>query len=239
MPYKIYHFKTLTSTNDKAKELLEKGRRNFAVVAETQTKGRGRFGRKWHSSKEGLWVSIALKPKFSHNLQFLTFIASIAVVKAIRKTAKINAMLKWPNDIYCNGKKLCGILTEGIFGKEDFAAIGIGLNVNQKRFSKEIGNIATSLKIITKKKFNRIFFLKNILDEFEKLHEVYENENFGRIIKEWKKYSDNIGKMAKVAAMQKTHYGKILKVNNDCSLTLKLNNGKIVKIAEGDLFMND
>src|SRR3989344_7495917 len=137
-------------------------------------------------------------------------------------------MLKWPNDIYYDGKKLCGILAEGVFGKEDFAAIGIGLNVNQKKFPKEIANIATSLKEITLKDYNMGRLLKNILDEFEKLQRVYENKDFGRIIKEWKKYSDNIGKIAKAAAMQKTHYGKILNVNNDCSLMLKLNNGKII-----------
>ena len=73
------------------------------------------------------------------------------------------------------------------------------------------------------------------MDEFEKLQGLYESKDFGRIIKEWKRYSDNIGKIAKAAAMQKTHYGKILNVNNDCSLMLKLNNGKIIKIAEGDL----
>src|SRR3989338_10556485 len=160
MPYKIYHFKTLTSTNDKAKELLEKGKRNFAVAAETQTKGRGRFGRKWHSSKEGLWVSVALKLKSADSLKYLTFLAAIAAVKTVRKAAKINAMLKWPNDIYYDGKKLCGILAEGVFGKEDFAAIGIGLNVNQKKFTKEIANIATSLKEITNKSYNNNYLLK-------------------------------------------------------------------------------
>lgn len=235
MPYKIHRFKTLTSTNDKAKELLEKGRRNFAVAAETQTKGRGRFGRKWHSSKEGLWVSVGLKLKSVDNLKYLTFLAAIAAVKVIRKSAKINAMLKWPNDICYNGKKLCGILTEGIFGKEDFAAIGIGLNVNQKKFPKEIANIATSLRKITYKNYNKNYLLKNILGEFEKLQGVYENKDFGRIVKEWKEYSDNIGKKAEVTAKKKVYYCRIFDVDNDCNLILKLNNGKIIKIGEGDL----
>lgn len=235
MPYKILYFRKLASTNDKAKELLEKGRRNFAVAAEMQTKGRGRFGRRWYSSKEGLWFSIALKLKSADSLKYLTFVASIAVVRAVRKAAKINAMLKWPNDIYYNGKKLCGILTEGIFGKEDFAVVGIGLNVNQKKFPKEISNAAESLRIITNKNFDKKKFLKDILNEFEGLYPLYKNKNFNEIISKWKEYSDNIGKMAEVAAMQKVFCGHIEGIDEDCSLILRLSNGKTARILEGDL----
>src|SRR3989338_10621694 len=138
MAYKIHYFKSLESTQDKAKEFAKKNLSNAVIVADVQTKGRGRFKRKWHSAKGGLWMSILLKPKNTENLQYLTFIAAIAVVKSIKKIANLKTSIKWPNDVHFNGKKLCGILTEGDFGKENFAVIGIGLNVNQKKFSKEI-----------------------------------------------------------------------------------------------------
>ena len=100
MPYKTYHFKSLTSTQDKAKEFSKKGLSNIVVIADVQTKGRGRFKRKWHSSKGGLWMSILLKPKSAENMQYLTFIAAISVAKVIKKMTGIDAKIKWPNDVH-------------------------------------------------------------------------------------------------------------------------------------------
>src|SRR3989338_7594384 len=148
--YKIYRFKSLPSTQDKAKEFSRKGLSNIAVIADIQTKGRGRFKRKWHSQKGSLSMSILLKPSNIKNLQYLTFAAAISVVKSIKKSANLNTKIKWPNDVHYKGKKLCGILTEGIFGKENYAVVGIGLNVNQDKFPYDIKNTASSLKIIKK-----------------------------------------------------------------------------------------
>ena len=137
--YKIYHFKSLPSTQDKAKEFAKKGLSNVIIIADVQTRGRGRFKRKWYSSKGGLWMSILLKPSTIQNLQYLTFSAAVAVVKAIKKILNLNIKIKWPNDVHYNGKKLCGILTEGIFGKENHVVVGIGVNVNQNKFTKRCG----------------------------------------------------------------------------------------------------
>ena len=166
MPYKIFHFKSLASTQDKAREFSEKGLSNIVVIADVQTKGWGRFKRKWFSNSGGLYLSILLKPKNIQNLQYLTFAASIAVVKSIKKIANLSTSIKWPNDVHYKGKKLCGILTEGIFGKGNYAIVGVGLNVNQNKFPSEIKNIAASLKIIKKQNFNINNIAKSILDEF-------------------------------------------------------------------------
>ena len=83
--YKLYHFNSLTSTQDKAKELAIKGLSDVIVVADIQTKGRGRFKRNWFSQKGGLWMSILLKPENTENLQYLTFAAAVAVVHSIKK----------------------------------------------------------------------------------------------------------------------------------------------------------
>ena len=154
MEYKIYRFKSLTSTQDKAKELSKKKLSDAVIVAENQTRGRGRFKRKWSSDKGGLWMSISLKPDDTKNLQYLTFAAAISVVKSIKKIANLKTSIKWPNDIHYKGKKLCGILTEGIFGNENYAIVGIGVNVNQNKFPDEIRDIASSLKMVNKRKIN-------------------------------------------------------------------------------------
>ena len=234
--YKIHHFNLLTSTQDKAKEFAKKGLSNIVVVADKQTKGRGRFNRKWYSNKGGLWMSILLKPKNVENIQYITFIAAIAVVKSIKKIAKLNTKIKWPNDVHYKRKKLCGILTEGIFGKENYVVVGVGLNVNQNKFSKEIKKIATSLKIISKKFFHQKFFCKNILDEFFSLSEKFYNKNdFAKIIKIWKKYCDTIGKDVSIVTKTKISNGKAIGVDEDCNLLLRLKNNKTIKVVEGDV----
>ena len=129
--YKIHHFKSLASTQEKAKEFSRKGLSDIAVIADIQTEGRGRFKRKWVSGKGGLWMSILLKPKNTENLQYLTFAAAVSVFNSIKKISNISTKIKWPNDLHYKGKKLCGILTEGIFGKDNFVVVGIGLNTNQ------------------------------------------------------------------------------------------------------------
>ena len=170
MQYKIHHFKSLTSTQDKAKEFAKIGLSNIVFVADYQTKGRGRFKRKWYSDKNGMWMSILLKPNNVENLSYLTFAAAIAVVKSIKKMANLNTNIKWPNDVNYNGKKLCGILTEGIFGKDNYVAVGIGLNVNQSKFPDIIKNSATSLKIIKNRTIDATKLRKKIIYEFFKLY---------------------------------------------------------------------
>ncbi|MBI4454186.1 biotin--[acetyl-CoA-carboxylase] ligase [Candidatus Woesearchaeota archaeon] len=236
MPYQIYHFNSLTSTQDKAKEFAKKGLDNIIIVADKQTEGRGRFKRKWHSDKNGLWMSILLKPKNVQNLQYLTFAAAIAVVESIKKIANLNTNIKWPNDVHYKGKKLCGILTEGIFGKENCIIVGLGLNVNQNKFQNEIKNTATSLKIVKHKIINIRKLMKSILDEFFYFYNNYYATNkLGKILNIWKKDCDTINKDVKIITKTKTLHGKVVDVDNDCNLLLKTKRNKIIKIIEGDV----
>ena len=234
--YKIYHFKSLTSTQDKAKELIKKGLSNAVIISDIQTKGRGRFKRKWHSGKGGLWMSVLLKPDNVQNLQYLTFIAAISVVKSIKEITNLKTYIKWPNDVHYKGKKLCGILTEGIFGKENSVIVGIGLNVNQKNFPNDVKGIATSLGIIKNKGFEIREVMQNILDEFFRLYNDYYNENkFDSVLTVWKRHCDTIGKNVAVMTKAKKLDGKAVGVDEECNLLLKLKNNKIVKIMEGDI----
>ncbi len=234
--YKIYHFNSLISTQDKAKEFAKKGLSNIIVISNTQTKGRGRFKRKWYSSKGGLWMSILLKPKSTENLQYLTFAAAIAVVKSIKKVTDLDTNIKWPNDVHYKGKKLCGILTEGTFGKENYVVVGIGLNINQNKFSAEIKDIATSLRIIRKKFFKRKIFLEAIIENFSHLYNSYYNKNkFNKILAQWKKFSDTMNKNVTVITRTKILRGKAIDIDKNCNLLLKLKNGKVIKIVEGDI----
>src|SRR3989338_7261869 len=234
--YKIFHFKSLASTQDKAKEFSKKGLSKAVVIADIQTKGRGRFKRKWHSNIGGLWISILLKPKDTGNLQHLTFAAAVAVARSIKKITGLNTNIKWPNDVHYEGKKLCGILTEGIFGKEKYAVVGIGLNVNQEEFPNEIRNAASSLKIIKKQTINMEKITQKIINEFFILYRNYYNKNkLEKILKIWEKHCDTINKNVIVITTTKRIKGKAIGIDKDCSLLLKTKDNKITKIIEGDV----
>ena len=238
MYYKTFRFKSLTSTQDKAKEFAKKGIVNAIVISDVQTKGRGRFGRKWHSSRHGLWMTILLKPKNIGNLQYLTFGAAIAVVNSIKKVTGLSTNIKWPNDVHYKGKKLCGILTEGIFGKENHVMVGIGININQKTFPLEIRNTAISLRMIKKKSIMVEKIRKNILDEFFNLYKnYYEKNKVGNILKIWKKHCDTLNKNIAVINGTEKLYGKSVGIDNNCNLLLKLQSNRIVSITEGDIIM--
>ncbi|MBI2651980.1 biotin--[acetyl-CoA-carboxylase] ligase [Candidatus Woesearchaeota archaeon] len=234
--YKLFYYKSLTSTQDKAKEFAKKGLDNIIIVADKQAEGRGRFKRKWYSDKGGLWMSILLKPKNVQNLQYLTFAAAVAVVESIKKIANLNTNIKWPNDVHYKGKKLCGILTEGIFGKENYVVVGIGLNVNQTKFQNEIKTTATSLKVVKHKIIDIRKLMENILDEFFYFYNNYYATNkLKKMLNIWKRYCDTMHKDVKVITKTKTLHGKVVDFDNKCNLLLKTKRNKIIKIIEGDI----
>jgi len=248
--FKFYNFKTLSSTNDKAKYFADKGQNNLVVIVERQKKGRGRFGRKWSSESGGLYMTILIKEQNLENIKYLTFIAAVSVAKAIKKISKLNSKVKWPNDVLVNDKKICGILTETVSRGEKYALIGIGVNINQKKFSKNIANKATSLKIETNKNYNIKNISRKIIKEFNSLYKYYKNENtrkskisgtnsvgYNKIINIWKKYSHTLGKNIKVKTISGSYIGKAINIDKDCNLILRLNNGRIKKIVEGDIFV--
>ncbi len=236
IPYEIYHYKSLTSTQDKAKELAKKGLSNIVVSADTQSKGRGRFKRRWHSYKGGLLISVLLKPKNTQNLQYLTFAAAIAIVNSIKKLENINSNIKWPNDVHYKGKKLCGILTEGVFGKENYVVIGIGLNANQKKFPGELKYTAASLRMVKNRKVDTKKLLRTVIQEFFAIYaRFYENNEPEKIRHLWEKHCDTINKEIIAATKIKRIRGKAIGVDSNCSLLLRTKDNKLIRIIEGDV----
>ena len=231
--FKIHNFKSLTSTQDKAKEFAKIGSSNQVVISQIQTTGRGRMNRIWSSRKGNLFMSIIVSPKDTENLQHLTFAAALSVVKSVKKLAKINTTIKWPNDVNYHGKKLCGILTEGIFGKENYTIIGIGLNVNQKKFSNDIPN-ATSLYLATKKEHPAQKLAKEILANFNNYLSKYNSGKLREIRNEWLDNSDTINKKLTIKTFKKQIKGTAIGINDDCSLRVKTKKGNI-SIYEGDV----
>ncbi len=181
----IYHFKEVTSTNDIAKELAIKGaKEGTIVIAETQSRGRGRMTRKWISPEGGIWFSIVLRPKVEpkETLKLNLRVATVAA-KVINSMFKLRADVKWPNDIIINGKKVCGILTEMSTRGDtvDFVIIGIGINANISlhSFPKHLRKSLTSLRKELKKDVDREKLLTALLEEFEQYYKSAFIKNGG------------------------------------------------------------
>ena len=150
----IFCFPTTASTNLLAKERSDMASGTI-FIADTQTNGRGRFGREWISPKgEGIWMSLLLKPYISpEQAPQITLLAGLALCRALKNGARI----KYPNDIIINNRKVGGILTElGIKNNRvNYIVCGIGINVNTKQFPDELLDKATSLYIEKNKLYSR------------------------------------------------------------------------------------
>jgi BirA family biotin operon repressor/biotin-[acetyl-CoA-carboxylase] ligase len=161
----MHYFDTIDSTNNYAMQLVDDGlaQDGEIVWAKHQTGGKGQRGKTWMDSPDNLKCSLLLHPLIGASEQFqLSMAISVTIAQYISSLVPGPVALKWPNDIYINDKKACGILIENVFRGMDwfFAVVGIGLNVNQIDFPPEL-NRATSLKLASGKDFD---FLELITD---------------------------------------------------------------------------
>jgi BirA family biotin operon repressor/biotin-[acetyl-CoA-carboxylase] ligase len=149
-----------TSSNDVVLRLGEAGASHGTLLfAERQTAGRGQFQRPWFSGKpQGLWFSLLLRMEISDaTIPLLSSFAAVALAETLHESGFPEARIKAPNDLYLSGRKIAGILVETRPGKNPFAVVGIGLNVNQEAedFPPELQHHATSLRMASKKFWNR------------------------------------------------------------------------------------
>ncbi len=157
-----------SSTNDYIKNFLNKD--SAVILAKSQTSGRGRLNRKFYSPKKsGVYMSVLIKPNLPilKSVNITTYTAVI-VANAIEKLSGSPVQIKWVNDLFMNGKKVCGILTEALQdfenGKLKHAIIGIGINLYGNDFNNEIKGIATSVEEASKRKIDANKLIALIVD---------------------------------------------------------------------------
>ncbi len=234
-------YKTVESTNIVARGMAMNGADSGTVViAEEQTSGYGRNGKSFFSPYgTGIYMSIILnlkKEKKIFNSSFITTAAAMAVSKSIEEISNENTQIKWVNDVFINGKKVCGILTEGAFsfedGKLDYAVIGIGINVNfpKNGFPEEINNIAVSINKMQNNKDIRNILIAKIL---ERMYEYYFNNV--AFYDEYKKRSFLIGKKVSLNIDNEEHIVKVLDIDKTFALVAEFQDGKIDRIVSGSV----
>lgn len=239
----IHHFTEVTSTNDVAKQLAARGaKEGTVVIAETQTRGRGRFERRWVSPKGGIWFSTILRPEVTPQEALkLTLMAAVAVARVIRKTLKLNAEIKWPNDVLIEGKKVCGILIEtSTRGKlVDFVTLGVGINANidTDSFPENLRNSITSLKKELKEDVARERFLRALLEELEHYYMMFTRIEFDLILEEWKSLASFLGSYVEVASYDEKIVGLAVNVDQSGALLIKTENGTVRRVTSGDVVL--
>lgn len=171
----LEHFTSLDSTQDLAKEKARENKpHGYTVVADHQLKGRGRMGRVFESNNpNGLWFSMVLRPNLiPMDAPKLTLVAAVSLVRVIKEMTHLEAEIKWPNDVFIQGKKTAGILTE-MQGEQDrinFVVIGIGININQTAsdFDQALHARVTSLRLEQNQEIDRRQFLQLFFEQFER-----------------------------------------------------------------------
>ncbi len=232
----ILVYDQLESTNKTAKELAVNGAKDGTlVVADSQTAGRGRLGRSFYSpAGSGIYMTLILKPRDdAKKALVITCATAVAVARAIENIFPLTAQIKWVNDIYVCGKKVCGILAEGGInadtGDLDYIALGIGINVSTESFPEDIRHIATSLSECP---VNRSRIIAEVLNALEPLYLPLPDTSF---MSEYRKKSLVLGKDVWVISGDSRYLAKVEDIDDCGHLLVLCENGDKKTVSTGEV----
>ena len=221
---------TLDSTNNRAKALAAAGApHGTAVIADSQTGGRGRLGRSFFSPEHaGIYLTVILRPDCApERANLLTSLAAVATARAVEEVSGADVKIKWVNDLYLNDKKICGILTEAGLGAEagrlEYAVVGIGVNTGRMVFPPELREIATSVGNETGKEPDRNRLIAEILNELDALYGDLET---GAFLAESRRRSNVIGRTVTVIEGGKQYPAKALDIDSQGRLVIETEEGR-------------
>lgn len=236
---KIDVFKTIDSTNNFAKSLAQLGAEHgTTIISEVQTQGKGRMGRTFYSPLGmGIYMSVIIRPKLSveHSL-LITSCAAVAVAEAIEKVSGVECKIKWVNDIYAGNKKLCGILTEASVNVEqgglEYAIVGLGINVQNVTFPKNVADIATSIKLETGENVSRSLLAAEVLNCLEEKLDSITDKSF---IEEYRRRSNLMGKRITVTQGDNVYEASCTGIDEYGRLLIKLDSGEEKALSSGTI----
>lgn len=230
-PYEFHA--QITSTNARAKAWARTGASEGSlVVADHQSEGRGRFGRTWVApAGSALLFSLVLRPKIQPaKAALIALMAAAAVREAVAEQARVDAAIKWPNDVQVAGKKLCGVLAESLLDGSRLAAViaGIGVNVNQKTFATER---ATSLWGLTGRSHPRFTLLAAILAGMQRRYQAVAAGDSSGLLAECRQHSATLGQDVVLRAGSSTVRGRAVDIDSDGRLVLDTADGLVRALA--------
>lgn len=236
------------STNEDAyRHAIQGAPHGFSIVAKTQTKGKGRLGRAWACpANSGLLMSTVLRPNLPlQEIPRLTLTAGVALCKSIEKLTEVSGFgLKWPNDLFFNGKKCGGILVEtsplNSDAMERFAIVGIGVNVNSLKadFPFDLQDKVTSLTMATDQRYSITEIAEAVRASLLKYIHCHEERGFEIILNQWRALDCTLGKeMEWVTPGKDIVKGKGMGPDASGQLLVQDEQGTIHKVLSGDVLL--
>ncbi|MVP00007.1 biotin--[acetyl-CoA-carboxylase] ligase [Paenibacillus lutrae] len=230
------------STMNEAHRLVAEGaNEGTLVIAEEQTSGRGRMGKKWHSPKgKGIWMSLILKPRVPvYFVPQLTLLTAVALCRAVRRETGIDIGIKWPNDLLVRGKKVSGILLE-MSGEDErlkYVIVGTGItaNLTEEDIPEELTAVATSLAIEAGTPVKRETLIAAFLNELETLYQLYMENGFAPIRTMWEAMSVTLHNQVRVKTAQGVIEGRAESLDESGALVVRQLDGEKVRVYSGDV----
>ena len=235
----IHYMESVDSTNNWARQEAEGGAPGGSVyLADTQTAGKGSRGRSW-GSPEGtsISMSLVLRPEIEMSrISMITLVMGLGAADGIRDVTGIDTGIKWPNDVVCRGKKLCGILTE-MGPNGDYLVPGIGINVNMDRFSRDLSDKATSVFLETGRKCDRDRIAAGILESFGRYYDVFlETGDLTGLMDRYQAILANRGRKVRVMNQSNPYSGTALGIDRFGELLVKREDtGTTEKVFAGEV----
>lgn len=233
--FHIHHYKEVSSTNEEALDLIERGISNETVIiADKQTEGRGRTGKSWVSPEGNFYASLIINQETDvSKLTELTFVTALAVGNTLLSfISDSNVQHKWPNDILIDGKKISGILLEKK-SNSNWLIIGIGININHAPLPGTtcISNYGESV--------SNIDLLKKLIINFNKLRKQWLFDGFYAIREMWLKKVFKMNEQISVKLADKLYEGIFADIDKSGKLVLQQKDGSLIYFDAGELFIND
>ena len=235
--HRVHYRRSVGSTMDLAREFAKRGEpEGAAIIAEEQTKGRGRFSRAWVSPPfENLYLTVVLRPDRA-SLPSVNMAAALAVRQTAAETAGAEPAVKWPNDVRVGGRKLAGILIESEFdgGEPAFALVGIGLNVNlDVSRHPEIADTAASLRSLAGREFEREAVLESLL---RNLGEWHSRAKAGEaLLPHWAASLETLGKRVRLRWKERVVEGVAESVDERGGLIILRDDGVRQTVSAGEV----
>lgn len=235
--YNIIYYTEISSTNTHAIKNLSDYSDRDVLMAEVQTQGRGRFDRKWVSDKpDNIYISFVLKPDFVCPLNNIPQYLSLKLCEVLENYG-VNPVIKWPNDVLINNKKIAGILAQTSIRGNNFQGLvlGIGVNLNfEKEDMEKIDRPATSLNLVLGRKINRDEFLEELLYKFFRDYDEFLASGFDFIKDDYIKRAYFLGNIVTVNTYNSEVKGIAERIADDGSLVM-ISGGSEVTVNVGEI----
>ncbi len=237
----VCYYSEITSTNLYAKQMAEEGaKEGLLVIADSQTRGRGRLGRSWTTPPgTAIAMTLMLRPNLPpERISMVTLVMGMAVAEACRDLYGIDAGIKWPNDVVVDGRKLCGILTEmsAEISAVNYIVIGTGINANVRAFPPELENTATSLVRCLGHEVNRARLIAQVMLRFEEYYEAFLKAGGLTPLRErYQQLLVNCGRAVRVLQPDGDYTGTALGIDDSGRLLVQKEDGTVTGIYAGEV----